>query len=246
MFSRTFGCIILLGATASSVCGQSSTAAINANPRAQYEILKAAMVESNLVRPDLRDTNPNIRLCGTEVMPVGDDLTARLMWLAQQVHKASQYLTWTGYPQPLWQPLVADYERVELSRIIDQNANIDDPPEADILIRKLSDYRASAATRLPAIDWIPCGGGADGLFKIRTIPADGEVWAIPAVFHALCEKQKLDADDRDQCNYGESYLDGDEVARLNGQYRYVVTWPGGKRKKGAVSFDKVGRVWTVK
>jgi hypothetical protein len=252
MLYRLLGSAICLIATLSSAFGQSSTALVKVNPRSQYDVLKAVAFSSNLGRPDPRHKSLNIRLCGGEMNPgATDGLTSELIDLAHQVYKATQYLTWTGYPQSLWQPLLSNYERAELSHIVEgkKSGNDYDMPEVTILIQQLNDYRGKSGSSLPEISWIGCGGPGGGLLKVKTVPSRGEVWVIPVFFHTLCTKQQLNPDDRDQCNHGEDYSDGDEIAGLaglSGQYRYVVTWPGGVKKKGTVSFSKSGSVWTIR
>ncbi len=239
-----------------SPIGQSSSALVRANPGAHYEIFKSMIADIYKIpgRP-----NPNKKyyifgdICTENWKTIRsytpDELTNALSSLAERVEKASRQLTWMGYPQSIWQSLLANYERAEFSKIL--RGGIEEGPEIKILLEAMDDFRRKSNAALPEVDYTWGCGGPGVLLKIKTVPSGGQVWVIPKFFHTLCSKQHLDADDPDQCNHGQDYSDGADTG-LIGTYRYVVTWPGGLRKKGTQTFgdgvynQSAPIIWTIR
>jgi len=242
--------VVFLLAGQSPALAQSSTDLVRANPRAQYALLKDVNARTPYRlpgRPDPRQEY-DIALCGDEAALTADELTGRLAYLARQVDKASFMLQWADYPRSIWQPLLADYERTALDAAVNGLSSDNDGTSRikELLTQRLEAQRRTSGNRLPHVKWLGCAGGGVEL-KIKTIPSGGDVWVILEFWHDLCGKQQLDADDRNQCNHGMDFADGDETELL-GSYRYVVTWSNGRQRKGRQEFDDNWKnpTWTIR
>ena len=233
-----FAALTLLLPFQPSAFAQNSAGLIAQNPRAQYEVIRQVANERTFVFANASMANEPVllSLCGDEYEDAGNLLTARLTMIAYQVAKASQNLEQANYPRAVWEGNLSILERAELARVIDrgQNPELYDTPAVRTLVSQLETYRR-ANPSLPEINWMPCGGPGIAV-KFKTIPASGDVWVLPSFFYSLCQRQKLNPDDRDQCNHGREYADGIETSLL-GAYRYVARWSNGASKRGILSFD---------
>ena len=244
----SFGCVLmstfvvaftLLSPIYASALAQNSAGLIAKDPQGQYETIKTMLapdVES--MRSELeKNPDPNLQLCGDVVPGSEDALTSLLSQLAGEMLWASLVLTTAQYPQAIWQEPLNQIERAVLSGIVGRGPRLDEElSDVKLLLERLAKFRSESNSGLPEMIWGACGGNDQTPVKIKTVPAGGEVWIIASFFHQLCQKQKLDADNPDQCNHGREYSDGSETQGL-GTYRYVAKWRGGAVRKGQLDFD---------
>jgi hypothetical protein len=75
-----------------------------------------------------------------------------------------------------------------------------------------------------------CGASEDN-FKIKLIPASGELWLINAFAFRVCEHKVPNAWDHTACGWTQ-YQEGDTTL-ASGRYMYEARWPNGTVKRGA-------------
>jgi hypothetical protein len=290
MFAPRFNKILLWAATLLSLtpafAAQKSSEKLASRPRSSYSLIKqlakedlsqafgASKLRTMLVHAtdDNYDLRADFDECGSNEFFIsgswnkyGDKPVLYLLTnLAIDVARWQKDLKTIGYPEPVFQPAVSEFEEKILSRIdklskseLDSiykgpvisagpNQNHEDifgpfektyRQDARALASKLNDYRKQKNTKIPKIS---VGGdecGAGGLtVKIITNPPGGSISIIPIFFYKLCRAQNLNADDPDSCDRWRDIHDGFN-ADVSGDYRYKARWQDGATREGTLPFS---------
>jgi hypothetical protein len=78
--------------------------------------------------------------------------------------------------------------------------------------------------------------GASGEFRIRLLPADGELWLINAFAFQVCRRRVPNAWDHLACRWNQ-YGTGEEI-NASGRYMYEVRWPDGTVERGGKLLER--------
>jgi hypothetical protein len=105
----------------------------------------------------------------------------------------------------------------------------------DLLQEFAKDLNAYAATRSGMPHFRVEGGcGAEGQeVTVKTTPPGGTVSYIPVFSFKLCEATHVDPNDPEKCDGWITAVNATES--MVGKYKYLATWPDGKKKSGTLN-----------
>jgi hypothetical protein len=186
---------------------------------------------------DINDCHP-----GSIYLPVDEnERMRRFADIAKNVVYWSFYIPRLGYPDYIWRPVVDQYERRWLDKILRPETHMDAQPFDgygllhDALGPELGRYRKSHSG-VGDIIWHASCGDALASVEIRTDPPGARVLFIATFQHAVCKVKNLNPDDPSAC---ESWREphGGKLTQVAGDYFYLVRWPDGNVRKGRFSFS---------
>jgi hypothetical protein len=187
----------------------------------------------------------DINDCQPSYLPSDEDeRTLSFAGIAKDVVYWSFYIPRLGYPDHIWRPVIDQYERKWLDKIIrpgthvtDKSANEDigsDGLVHDALGPELGLYRKTHTGVGEIVMHFSCGD--DLSVEIRTDPPGARVLFIPTFLHAVCKVKNLNPDDPSACEqWREPH--GGKLTQVAGDYFYLVRWPDGNVRKGRFSFS---------
>jgi hypothetical protein len=244
----TAAILIAMGWTCCARAQSLSSLAVS-DPQAEYQVIKASIAALKpgvgLVRGGVYDVGQCDSDWSYAPGAEGDALTW-LVVLATQVVSRSNDLRKIGYPSRQWEPVLREYEAVQIEGTRKLKADSDEgenaiKSRARQMFRKLAATLNSDRKNLPRVVVNDeCGGTGTTVF-IKTQPAGGTVLFIPVFYHNLCKAKKFDPEDRERCDRWQEPLEvGGNAPEFNGngEYMYVATWQAGKRS-GKIDFDKL-------
>lgn len=229
---------------------------ISKNPKEQYLAIKRAFEKIVPAQTEVLDDNSvDLLTCsdGTDYLGVDlDDPIAPLANLAYEVVQFAKSLKGIGYPESVWNPLLAEFEEEQLPlRIREMGKKYDQQPSEvrakafkERMIGELNAYRDESNPDLPRLIYEGnCGAGEVGV-NIALDPTDGRAFFIPVFFFELCKAQSLDPHNQSQCNRWREPVSG-LLMDVSGDYVYRATWSDGTSKDGRLSFTNLEEGQTV-
>jgi len=235
--------------------GPASNSFAEETPRSQYEMVREALTSlftpgfdkrygpgkgsDGLLYYDLEDCNSGMAYIPDYAGPLINAYAA----MGYRANVLRRYLPRLGYPESLWEPYVAKFEKDGLALILKTNGRdyptIEFHAEDDMggmiydaLGPEFDRYRAEHPGVGVVTGHYSCGEGMEDL-AVRTEPPGGRVLIIPTFFHDLCRVQGLDPDNASQCDRWREPIDG-KLSYIAGTYFYRVTWPDGTTRKGRI------------
>ena len=266
---KTLGSPLSPGAEADSITApaairtlrqQTSKQLLSNDPRGQYLVIKRTLAGLVSIPAEVSPGESyDLEDCktGSDYLGVSEDAVAlTLANLAYVIVHLRKTLTKLGYPEPVWDPLLVQFENEQLNlrlREIDQPFN---PESASArhaenfkgkLVQRLNDHRTRRPTGLPKVFFQgDCGAGEVNI-TIRTEPRNGQAILIPVFFFELCKAQQYDPDNRSLCTW---WVDPPEDAPLavSGDYFFRASWPDGVERRGRATFDaaKDGQTFIIR
>jgi hypothetical protein len=241
----TFTIIVL---TLPSVCiAQTSSSSLAKNDiQGQYRILKSVYAKQNLnlsstTRPNAR-TVYDLNACAPAApeFNAADRMTSNMAGLAAEILLSAATLKWMGYPDPVWQPALSQYEQLQLNSMmktgaVDHKISYD---SSELLIKRLDLFRAQSAISLPKARWETECGGSGLSVTVKTVPPGGKLSIIPLLFHSFCSAQGLKSNSITECNQWIEVSDGEELL-VSGVYFYRASWKDGSSAQGRKDTDKI-------
>jgi hypothetical protein len=170
-----------------------------------------------------------------------DSLEAGLRSIAHWVIYWRRSLGSIGYPDEIWQPIVAKLEEDALAELPAAVAR--EPDNADYgyvianyewlpqLVDALNAYRLHGAPELP--ETVADGACGDGevYVKYELVPKEGSLYVLSEFRFHHCRAKGLEPFDRVACDRWH-LADSSELLFIAGQYRYLVEWSDRSTSQG--------------
>jgi hypothetical protein len=179
--------------------------------------------------------------CSFGFYDVPDDMEEKernLAALAIEVERLRRQLDMSGYPAAVYEQPLLDFERGEITAIV--NARADADPDAHMtsqwesyaaLAQAMEARRARLSPDKPRIYSEGGCGAGESEFAIRMVPANGELWLINAFAFRVCERKVANPWDHGVCRGWTQFVEGDTTFAA-GRYMFEARW-GGTVKRGA-------------
>lgn len=201
---------------------------------------------------DVVDCNSGVDL------PEGmDPYQAALAEVALDVARMRFELRRLGYRKEIYEQPLLEYEREALADIEEEralgsfsetaptelDASEDAQPEEPVdysewqdrgtpkLAREMNARRTRLQPRLPEIIYEGGCGAGEADFKIKLVPANGQLWLINAFAFRVCERKVGDPWNHNACGWTQ-YSDGEDTM-ASGRYMFEARWPDGTVRRGA-------------
>jgi hypothetical protein len=156
-----------------------------------------------------------------------------LLRLAQTTGLLRAQLTAWGYPESIYEGVVADFEARSVEQLAAGGPNpiYSDTAMAD-LIGRIDAMRAANDPRLPSIDYVM---QANATFVrpviLRSVPPGGRVWVITQLRFDVCKRTTSNPYDTAGCPQWRE-ADPRNPMYLAGTYAFQVVWVDGRNVRG--------------